>query len=108
MIIAIAALRNLEKHQMDVKIAFKNRNLDEEIYMEQPEGFSALGKEKKVCKLVTSLYSLKQAPKQWHPKFDNVMLEKRFKTSECDKCVYIKDTKDGYVIFVSLCRWHAY
>ena len=64
MVLAIAALRNLEIHQMDVKTAFLNGDLDEEIYMEQPEGFSAPGQEKKVCKLVKSLYGLKQAPKQ--------------------------------------------
>ena len=64
MVIAIAALRNLEIHQMDVKIAFLNGELDEEIYMEQPEEFCAIGQEKKVCKLVKSLYGLKQALKQ--------------------------------------------
>ncbi|PKI79287.1 hypothetical protein CRG98_000301 [Punica granatum] len=63
MILAIATLRNLEVHQMDVKTAFLNGDLDEEIYMEQPEGFVALGKERKVCKLVKSLHGLKQAPK---------------------------------------------
>ncbi|CAM8967414.1 unnamed protein product [Rhodiola kirilowii] len=62
MIIAIAALRNLEIHQMDVKTAFLNGDLKEEIYMEQPEGCKAPGQERKVCKLVKSLYSLKQAP----------------------------------------------
>ena len=63
MIIAIDVLRNLEIHQMDVKTAFLNGDLDEEIYMEQPEGFSAPEHEKKVCKLVKSLYGLKQASK---------------------------------------------
>ena len=48
---------------MDVKTVFLNGDLDEEIYMEQPEGFSTPGKEKTVCKLVKSLYGLKQAPK---------------------------------------------
>ena len=43
MVLAITALRNLEIHQMDVKTAFLNGELDEEIYMEQPEGFCALG-----------------------------------------------------------------
>ena len=64
MVLAIVALRNLEVHQMDVKKAFLNGELDEEIYMEQPGGFPALGQGKKVCKLVKSLYGLKQAPKQ--------------------------------------------
>ncbi|KAK1422305.1 hypothetical protein QVD17_25324 [Tagetes erecta] len=98
LVLAIAALRNLEVHQMDVKTAFLNGDLEEEIYMEQPEGFSAPGQEGKVCRLVKSLYGLKQAPKQWHQKFDNVMLDNDFKINECDKCVYVKDTSRGYVI----------
>ena len=63
MMLAIAAVRNLEVHQMDVITTFLNGEFDEEIYMEQPECFSTLRKEKKVCKLVKSLYGLKQAPK---------------------------------------------
>ncbi|KZV33478.1 hypothetical protein F511_38517 [Dorcoceras hygrometricum] len=63
-ILTIAALRNHSIHQMDVKTAFLNGDLEEEIYMEQPEGFSAPGQENKVCKLVKSLYGLKQEPKQ--------------------------------------------
>ena len=98
MVLAIAALRNLEIHQMDVKTAFLNGDLDEEIYLEQPEGFVAPGQEKKVCKLVKSLYGLKQAPKQWHQKFDSVVLANGFKINECDKCIYIKNTVNGYVI----------
>ena len=98
MLIAIASLNRLEIHQMDVKTAFLNGELDEEIYMEQPEGFIAPGQERKVCKLVKSLYGLKQAPKQWHEKFDNVMLSNGFKINECDKCVYVKSTQKEYVI----------
>lgn len=97
-ILAIAALRNLEVHQMDVNTAFQNGDLDEEIYMKQPEGFVAPGKENKVCKLVKSLYGLKQAPKQWHEKFDKTVLSNGFRINECDKCVYVKTTRDGYVI----------
>ena len=63
MLIAIASLNNMEIHQMDVKTAFLNGELDEEIYMEQPEGFVVQGQENKVCKLVKYLYGLKQAPK---------------------------------------------
>ena len=49
---------------MDVKTAFLNGDLNEEIYMDQPEGLISLGQEKKVCRLVKSLYGLKQTPKQ--------------------------------------------
>ena len=64
MLIAIATLHSLEIHQMDVKTAFINGDLNEEIYMDQPEGFVCSGQENKVYRLVKSLYDLKQAPKQ--------------------------------------------
>ena len=98
MLIAIAALHNLEIHQMDVKKDFLNGDLNEEIYMDQPEGFISLGQEKKVCRLVKSLYGLKQTPKQWHGKFDKVMMSNGFTINECDKCVCVKDTNNEYVI----------
>ncbi|GKD82704.1 retrotransposon protein, putative, ty1-copia subclass [Tanacetum coccineum] len=98
MVLAISALRNLHGHQMDVKTVFLNGDLEEKIYMNQPEGFIARGHESKVCRLVKSLYDLKQAPTQWHQKFDHTMLESGFKINECNKCVYVKDTSSGYVI----------
>ncbi|XP_077234740.1 uncharacterized protein LOC143876948 [Tasmannia lanceolata] len=52
MLIAISTIYNLEIHQMDVKTAFLNGELEEEIYMEQPEGFVVPGQEQKVCKLI--------------------------------------------------------
>ena len=89
-LISIAAIYNLIVHQMDVKRAFLNGELEEEIYMEQPEGFVIHGQESKVCKLDKSLYGLKQAPKQWHEKFDNLMISNGYKVNESDKCVYYK------------------
>ena len=59
----VNCLHKLGIHQMDVKTAFLNDELNEEIYMEQPEGFIVKGQEHKVCKLVKFLYSLKQATK---------------------------------------------
>ncbi|GJX57737.1 zinc finger, CCHC-type containing protein [Tanacetum coccineum] len=78
---------------MDVKTAFLNGDLDEEVYMKQPEGFVMPGNEHKVCKLVKSLYGLKQAPKQWHQKFDEVVLSSGFHLNQSDKCVYSKFDK---------------
>ena len=83
---------------MDIKTTFLSGDLDEEIYMEQPEDFTVPGQEKKICKLVKSLYGLKQAPKQWHEKFDNAMITNGFKINEYDKYVYIKETTNDYVI----------
>ena len=58
MLIALAAVYGLEIHQMDVKTAFLNGELEEEIYIEQPEGFVVPGKEKKVSNFIKSLYGL--------------------------------------------------
>ena len=93
-LISIAAIHNLVVHQMDVKTAFLNGDLEEEIYMEQPEGFVVHGQETKVCKLEKSLYGLKQAPKQWHEKFDNLMVSNGFKLNESDKCIYYKSNNN--------------
>jgi hypothetical protein len=62
-LLSLAASHGLFVHQMDVKTTFLNGELEEEIYMDQPDGFIAKGQEGKVCKLLKSLYGLKQAPK---------------------------------------------
>jgi len=56
--------------------------------MEQPEGFVIPGQENKVYKLDKSLYGLKEAHKQWHEKFDNLMISNEFKVNESGKCIY--------------------
>jgi hypothetical protein len=86
----IVALRDLEREQLDVKIAFLHGELEEEIYMDHPEGFIVPGKEDLVCKLKRSLYSLKQPPRQWYKRFDSFMLAHEFKRPQYDSCVYIK------------------
>ncbi|CAH9068398.1 unnamed protein product [Cuscuta epithymum] len=100
-LIALASIHKLLIHQMDVKTAFLNGELEEEIYMMQPEGHVVSGQEHKVCKLVKSLYGLKQAPKQWNEKFDEVLLAHGFTSLEVDKCVYTK-IKNGVCIIICL------
>ena len=97
-LIALAAIHNLIIHQMDVKTAFLNGDLNEEIYMKQPEGCIVLGQEHKVCKLKKSLYGLKQAPKQWYEKFNNVLIEHGFVVNSSDTCVYAKMFESECVI----------
>jgi hypothetical protein len=75
---------------MDVKTTFLNGELEEEIYMDQPDGFVAKGHDDKVCKLLKSLYGLKQAPKQWHEKFDKILTSAGFIVNKADKCVYYR------------------
>nr|GFC17870.1 zinc finger, CCHC-type [Tanacetum cinerariifolium] len=87
---------------MDVKTTFLNGDLDEEVYMKQPEGFVMPGNEHKVCKLVKSLYGLKQAPKHWHQKFDEVVLSSGFHLNQSDKCVYSKFDDSGKGVIICL------
>ena len=63
LILAMVASLDLELHQMNVKTTFHNRDLDEEIFMDQPIGFVVKGQESKVCMLNWSLYGLKQSPR---------------------------------------------
>jgi hypothetical protein len=67
-------------------MAFLNGELDEEIYMDQPDGFVVGGQEG----LLKSLYGLKQAPKQWHEKFERTLTAVGFVVNEADKCVYYR------------------
>nr|GEY37234.1 zinc finger, CCHC-type [Tanacetum cinerariifolium] len=102
LLLALAAIQDLVIHQIDMKTAFLNGDLDEEIYMKQPEGFVMPGHESKVCKLKKSLYGLKQAPKQWHQKFDDVVLSNGFFLNQADKCVYSKFDASGKGIIICL------
>ena len=93
-LLTLASIYKLIVHQIDVKIAFLNGDLHEEVYMEQLGGFVLPRNEKKICKLVKSLYGLKQDPKQWHEKFDSVILLDGFMHNGVDKCTYSKFTKE--------------
>lgn len=75
---------------MDVKTTFLHGDLEEEIYMKQPEGFAAKGKKELVCKLKKSLYGLKQSPRMWYQKFDTFIRRLGFTRSKVDHCVYFK------------------
>ena len=87
---------------MDVKTAFLHGDLEEEIYMAQPEGFTKSDKEHMVCKLRKSLYGLKEAPRQWYHKFDTFMRSQGFKHSNENPCLYVKKPRDGQLIMLIL------
>jgi len=70
---ALVAHYDLELHQIDVKIAFLNEDLEEDVYMDQPVEFIEEGKEHVVCKLKKSMYGLKQASRQWYLKFNDTI-----------------------------------
>ena len=62
---------DLELDKMNVKIAFLNKNLEDDVYMDQPVGFIEEGKEHMMCKLKNSIYELKQTSRQWYIKFND-------------------------------------
>ena len=101
-LLAMVALFDLELEQLDVKTAFLHGELEEQIYMKQPEGFVVQGKEDHVCLLKKSLYGLKQSPRQWYKRFDSFMLGHGYSRSDYDSCVYHKKFLDGSFVYLLL------
>ncbi|KAD4888558.1 hypothetical protein E3N88_20631 [Mikania micrantha] len=101
-VIAIAAHRGWKLHQLDVKTAFLNGELTEEIYVQQPEGFVIKGNEDKVYKLRKALYGLKQAPRAWYAKIDGYFLKNGFVRSYSEPTLYIKESQDLGIMYVCL------
>ncbi|KAL0434764.1 UNVERIFIED_CONTAM: Retrovirus-related Pol polyprotein from transposon RE2 [Sesamum radiatum] len=89
-LLAIATWHDYEIWQMNVKTAFLNDFVEEEIYMDQPEGFTTVGEEQKVCHLQRSIYGLKQDFRSWNARFDEVIRGYDFIKNEHDPCVYNK------------------
>ena len=84
---------------MDVKTTFLNGNLEEEIYMVQPEGFIAKNQEHMVCKLKRTIYGLKQACRSWNIRFDQAIKSFGFEQNLDEPCVY-KRHQDKVVMFI--------
>ena len=89
-ILAIAAVEDLEIHQMDVVAAFLAEELEELIYMEQPEGFvQGTEEEDLVCQLNKSIYGLKQSARLWNRKIRRMLLSKGYYQTHSDHCVFV-------------------
>ncbi|KAH9734881.1 Integrase catalytic domain-containing protein [Citrus sinensis] len=89
-VLAMCATFDLHLEQLDLKTAFLHGELEEEIYMLQPEGFAETGKENLVCKLNKSLYGLKQAPRCWYKRFDSFIMSIGYNRLSSDHCAYYK------------------
>ena len=99
-IMALVAHFDLELHQMDVKTAFLNGDIDETIYMVQPENFVSGDAKKMVCKLKKSIYGLKQASRQWYYKFHQVIILFGFEMNMVDDCIYHKFSGSKHIYLV--------
>ncbi|KAD5961714.1 hypothetical protein E3N88_13187 [Mikania micrantha] len=102
MVIAVAAVKGWMIHPLDVKSAFLNGDLIEEIYVEQPEGFEVQGKQDMVYRLKKALYGLKQAPRAWYAKIDGHFVANGYQKSLNEPTLYIKNTSTHDIIYVSL------
>ncbi|KAK1594668.1 hypothetical protein QYE76_008240 [Lolium multiflorum] len=89
-LLAIAAFFDYEIWQMDVKTAFLNGDIEEELYMVQPKGFVDPENADKVCKLQRSIYGLKQASQSWNLRFDRVIKDFGFIRTHGEACIYKK------------------
>lgn len=85
---------------MDVKSAFLNGNLEEEVYIEQPKGFQLHENEDFVCRLRKELYGLKQAPRAWYSRLDKYLYQQGFKKGYVDSNLYIKIEGNLIIIVV--------
>jgi len=92
LLLALVAHLNLELFQMDVKTAFLNGNLEEEIYMDQAIGFILKSQEDKVCHLKRSIYGLKQSSRSWYFRFHEAITSFGFVMVSKNDCVYVKRT----------------
>jgi hypothetical protein len=90
LLLAHAANEGWAVHQMDVKSAFLNGELLEEVYVQQPPGFVLKGHEGKVLRLVKALYGLRQAPRAWYSKLDGALLQLGFRRSSSEHAVYFR------------------
>lgn len=102
-ILAIAAQMEIKVYQLDVKSAFLNGELEEEVYVEQPEGYVIKGSEDKVYRLRKALYGLKQAPRAWNSKIDRYFQQNKFIRSPSEPSLYVKT--QGKCDFIMVCLY---
>jgi hypothetical protein len=99
-IIIMVVAKGWSLHQIDVKNVFLHKDLQEEMYMEQPPGYVDQTHPNLVCRLKKVLYSLKQAPKAWPDKIGQYLVTSGFQTSNANFSLYVKKTNHGIVIII--------
>ena len=102
MIIALAARNDWSVYQLDVKSAFLYGELNEAVFVEQPQGYEKKGEEYKVYKLKKALYGLKQAPRAWYSRIETYFVKEGFERCSCEHTLFIKTGDGGKILIVSL------
>ncbi|KAI5351334.1 hypothetical protein L3X38_004225 [Prunus dulcis] len=96
------AQKGWQLYQLDVKSAFLNGILEEEVYVDQLKGFVVKGSESKVYKLHKALYGLKQAPRAWYSEIDGYFAECGFTKSQSEATLYVKARGEASILIVSI------
>ena len=99
-LLAYASYKGFKVYQMDVKSTFLNGIFEEEVYIEQPEGFVDENNKDKVCKLHKSLYRLKQAPRVWYERLHKYLMQIGFERTDDNSNMSIK-SEEGKDILIS-------
>ncbi|RVW50118.1 Retrovirus-related Pol polyprotein from transposon RE2 [Vitis vinifera] len=94
--LAIVATKQWYLHQLDVNNAFLHGDLNEEVYMQLPLGFSTPN-DPRVCKLKKSLYGLRQASRQWYSKLSSSLLKFGFSQAKTDSSLFIRQTSTSFI-----------
>jgi hypothetical protein len=97
-LLAYACSKNIKVYQMDIKSDFMNGELEEEVYIEQTEGFQLLEKVDYVCKLKKTLYGLKQTPRAWYSRLNKYLQHAWFRKGSTDNNLYIKIIQDSILL----------
>lgn len=90
LVVAFAVKQRLGISSLDVWVVFLNGDLQEEIYMDQPQGYIDYEKSDNKCLLKKCIYGLKQAPRAWHEKFTPVLLKFGLIQSQSDPCLFVR------------------
>ncbi|RDX85552.1 hypothetical protein CR513_33244, partial [Mucuna pruriens] len=101
LVIGVAIFRGWSLHQLDVKSAYLNGSLQEEVYVCQPPGFEVTGHENKVYKLKKALYGLKQVPRGWNRRIYCFLLQLDFNKCTIEYGVYVKATAENKVEYLA-------
>jgi len=99
-ILSIATVMKWKLHQMDVKTTFLNGVVEEDVYVEQPQGFETHDRQTHVCRLKKALYGLKQAPKTWYVRINSFLMSLGITKSKADSNLYYKVVDDGPMILL--------
>lgn len=101
LLIVLAAVHGWEIHHLDVKTTFLHGELKEVVFVSQPDGFEEKGKETKIYKLLKSLYGLRQSPRAWNTKLDQILRERNFLKCPKEQYVYRK-YKNNHLLILAV------